>query len=266
MTSPIHTTARLADLTLHRFNPRQTHDPDDIAALAKSIVINGLMQNLNVFNEDGQLGVVAGGRRLRALEYLRDHGTDIEGGIQIDFDAIPARITTDPALAHKWAGSEGATQRPLHPAEEIRAYAAMAEQGNGADIIAMAYGQTETHVKRRLKLARLSDAALDALRDNKITLDVAKVLTLTDSPQREMAMLELAADRNYSPARLRQELTEGKVTATDRRVKYITLLLYLAEGGAMDEDLFSDASLLHDRDLIDSLFKIKLTKAAEDIK
>ncbi|UWR36183.1 ParB N-terminal domain-containing protein [Sulfitobacter sp. W074] len=259
-------TAPLDELTLHAFNPRQVHDPEDIAALAISLSLNGLMQNLNALEEDGRLGIVAGGRRLRALEHLRSQGSDFADSADIDFDAIPVNVTTDPALARSWAGSEGATQRPLHPADEIRAYAAMADHGSDADQIAAAFGQSKAHVQRRLKLAGLSPAALDALRSGSITLDVAQVLTVTGGEEREAEALKLATEHRYSADRLRHQLMEGNLPSSDRRVRYIGLDLYRAEGGTLDEDLFSDQSRLHNVELVDHLFQIKLRKAAEELQ
>jgi len=270
--SPLNQTARTVPLyTLHLspLNPRQDHDADDIAALAESLKINGIMQNLNVFDGPDGLGVVAGGRRLRALELLAqsvDHDETDDPGQLIDFDAIPVNVTADEMMARSWAGAEGATQRPLHPAEEIRAYAAMADQGSTPDRIASAFGQTRAHVMRRLKLASLSTEALDALRRNLIPLDVAQVLTLIDVPDRQHDALMLATDRNYNAGQLRRQLMEGNVPSDDRRVVFIGLELYRAEGGTLDEDLFTDQSRLHNADLIDSLFKEKLTKKAEELQ
>ena len=262
-TVPLHT------LQLSSLNPRQDHDADDIAALAESLKINGIMQNLNVFEGPDGLGVVAGGRRLRALELLAqavDHD-ETEDTVQlIDFDAIPVNVTSDEMMARSWAGAEGATQRPLHPAEEIRAYAAMADQDSTPDRIAAAFGQTRAHVMRRLKLASLSTEALDALRRNLIPLDVAQVLTMIDAPDRQHDALMLATDRNYNAGQLRRQLMEGNVPSDDRRVLFIGIDLYRAEGGTLDEDLFTDQSRLHNADLIDSLFKEKLTKKAEDLQ
>ena len=266
--SPLNQTTRTAQLqTLHLspLNPRQDHDADDIAALAESLKINGIMQNLNVFDGPQGLGVVAGGRRLRALQLLTQDTTDDPGQL-IDFDAIPVNVTSDEMMARSWAGAEGATQRPLHPAEEIRAYAAMADQGSTPERIAAAFGQTRAHVMRRLKLASLSTEALDALRRNLIPLDVAQVLTMIDAPDRQHDALTLATDKNYNAGQLRRQLMEGNVPSNDRRVVFIGLVRYIAEGGTLDEDLFTDQSRLHNIDLIDSLFKAKLTKKAEDLQ
>ncbi len=92
------------------------------------------------------------------------------------------------------------------------------------------------------------------------------MLTLTDTLPREMEALDLATDQGFNADRLRRQLLEGNVPSNDRRVKYIGLDLYQAEGGKMDEDLFSDQSVLHNVELVDKLFKTKLTKAAEDLQ
>ena len=58
----------LADLYLSDLNPRQEADPEGIALLAQSILTCGLVQNLAGLRDDaGRIGIVAGGRRLRAL-------------------------------------------------------------------------------------------------------------------------------------------------------------------------------------------------------
>lgn len=55
-------------LYLSDMNPRQDVDADRIDQLADSIVAVGLLQNLaGLADEAGHVGIVAGGRRLRAL-------------------------------------------------------------------------------------------------------------------------------------------------------------------------------------------------------
>ncbi|MGR3599165.1 MAG: hypothetical protein ACU0FH_01990 [Heliomarina sp.] len=65
------TLAPLSKLYLHPINPRQNGAPEDTAAMAASIEINGLIQNLAGYEDPkkpGKIGIVAGGRRLRAVE------------------------------------------------------------------------------------------------------------------------------------------------------------------------------------------------------
>lgn len=266
MTQATTQTAPLGELYLHAYNPRQDHDDLDIKALAQSIEINGLMQNLSVIKGPDGLGVVAGGRRLRALQWLEGQNEGQEPANLINFDAIPIKVTDDPELALSWAGSEGATQLPLSPAEEIRAYSAMDQQGSTVDTIAIAFGQTTSHVKGRLKLAHLSEPVLDALRDKQISLDVAKAITLAHTPEQEQSALQLATQNDYNANFIRRHFAEGKISADDKLVKFIGLDLYRSEGGTLDEDLFSDQSVLHDKELVEQLHRDKLVLAAEKVK
>ena len=250
-------------------NPRQNGSDADTAAMAQSIAINGLMQNLMGYadpDHPGKIGIVAGGRRLHALQQLQSTGSGLSDSKEPDWDAIPVQVTNDAFLAQSWAGTESATQKPLHPADEIRAYAAMADQGNSPETIARAFAQTNRHVKGRLALAGLVPEALDALRAGHISLDVAKALTLARDNEQQLSVLTVARSGNWLAHRVRMELTQKAVSSTDRKVRYVTLELYKAEGGTMDDDLFEDQSYLHDGALIDRLFTEKLAMEAESIQ
>ena len=62
-----------ADLYVSTLNPRTVFSPEGIEALAENIRQLGLIQNLaGLRDEAGKIGIVAGGRRLRALEMLQD--------------------------------------------------------------------------------------------------------------------------------------------------------------------------------------------------
>lgn len=272
MTQHAPQTTALVDvqsLYLHPLNPRQDHDPADIEALARSIAINGLMQNLSGFADPERegTGIVAGGRRMAALQLLITGAVTVENPATIDFMAIPVTITADPAMALSWAGTEGATQRPLAPADEIRAYAAMANQGETPQAIADAFAQTRGYVLKRLKLATLPEPTMMALRSGRISLETAQALTLCNSAEQHETFLRTATtDRYASPDWIRRQIIADKVPSTERRAAYVGLDLYKLEGGKMEDDLFQDQQLLHDAALLDRLFKEKLTTAADRLK
>ena len=57
----------LAQLYVSDLNPRQDADPEGIDLLADSLAMIGLIQNLSgILDGEGRVGIVAGGRRLRA--------------------------------------------------------------------------------------------------------------------------------------------------------------------------------------------------------
>lgn len=254
----------LEQLVLHPINPRQDVPDEDILAMAESLAINGLVQNIAVLEEDGQFGVVAGGKRLRALQLLAQEGWSRHIG-QPRYDQVPCRVTTDPMQAQAWAVAENVARSDLHPADEVRAYRAMADKGSSAEMIARAFAKSVPHVFRRLALAALEPEVLDALKANRISIDVARALTLAQGRARQIEVMEAAAARNLNAGQVRQELTQAMIRSTDRRVRFITVEAYIEAGGSITRDLFDGHEFLHDEALVERLFTEKLAAEAERV-
>lgn len=243
-------------LHLSAVNPRRVVTDAEIAELAESIADHGLLNPVSVLHSPGESGplavpewqVVAGGRRLRAIDLLR-----ADGRWPAD-RPVPCHVTDDPEQARLWAGSENFTRRDLHPADEADAYAAMARAGHKAQDIARRFAVTLPHVRQRLKLAALWPEALTALREDRITLDQAQVLTLCPSVSHRATMLDMARN-GVSLYTLRRFAAAETVTANDRRVKLIGMDAYVAAGGRLVEDLFGDQPpVLQDEQIVESLF------------
>ena len=116
------TYALLDQLYLHEMNPRQEVSDAEIASLAESIRLCGLLQNLAGIEDDkGRVGIVAGGRRLRALQHLSAQDAD-----HFAVAAIPVRLASDLVQAEGWANAENTARADLDPADEIRAYGRLA--------------------------------------------------------------------------------------------------------------------------------------------
>src|SRR3546814_11785944 len=73
---------------------------------------------------------------------------------------------------------------------------------------------------------------------------------------------------NQEPYYIRKLLTEDAVRASDKRVRFVGLNAYEAEGGVVLRDLFSqnDEGWLQDVALLERLVAAKLTSEAETIK
>jgi ParB family chromosome partitioning protein len=252
----------LIDLYIHPLNTRSEPPVEDITALAESIRAIGLMQNLMGYTQSapgGSIGIVAGGRRLRAIRLLHD------AGLMGDDPFVPVLLTGDEDTARLWASAENTARSALHPADEVRAYGRMAAKGAEPATIAKAFAVTERHVRQRLRLAQLPDPAIEALRAGGITLDQAAALTT--APTEAAALAELArvngqAGYGYDANAIRQSLARSTATAGDRRAIFVTLDKYRAEGGRVQDDLFTDRTLLLDGDLLDTLFRAQLDDCA----
>ncbi|PTX45599.1 ParB family chromosome partitioning protein [Gemmobacter caeni] len=264
----------LSRLYLHPLNSRSEPPPAEIELLSESIRTAGLLQNLMGYADpeggfaegndlqSRRIGIVAGGRRLRALQLLHGPGRgDVE---------VPVLITGDAATAAEWAGTENTARAALNPADEVVAYRRMRAQGASPTAIASAFAVRERHVLGRLKLALLPDEALDALRAGQISIDQAEALTVAQSDDAVAAMIPriLKAVNGWNtmrPEQIRRELNPEAVPASDRRARFVGLDTYADRGGRIQSDLFSDSTVLLDPALLDLLFAEKLESARAEI-
>ena len=133
----------LADLYLSDMNPRQEADPEGIALLADSIAMIGLIQPIAGFRDEaGKIGVVAGGRRWRAIKLALERDPAL-AETRPDLALVPVRLAPDAATARAWAAVENTAREDLHPADEIRAFGRMREGGADVPTIARTFGITE---------------------------------------------------------------------------------------------------------------------------
>jgi ParB family chromosome partitioning protein len=251
-----------ADLYLSDLNPRTVVAESGIEALAENIRRLGLIQNLGGLRDgDGpRVGIVAGGRRLRALALLQDDAR---------FQTVAVQIAPDAETASLWATSENGQREDLHPVDEIRDYGAMDRRGVRVADIAVAYGVTEKHVYRRLALAGLPEPVLDALKAGQIGLSHAAAFTVGDD---EALMIEVLARvieeaksrwGGLSDHQIKTMLRPNAVKGTDRRAAFVGVDAYEEAGGRIGGDLFADETLFDDPAILDDVFAAKLGRLAE---
>lgn len=251
----------LSALFLDPINPRQSPDAQGIRDLAESIKTVGLLQNL-IGREypDGRIGILAGGRRYAAMRFL----SETEG---MTFDAVPVLLCDEQEDSEIIARVENMARQDLSPADEIVAYRNLVSDNRTVASIASSFGVTEAHVRRRLALADLPDAAITALREGRITLDVAKALTSATDPAKVAAVLDAALERPLSFEQAYRMLHQGGVSAADNRVVRIGgVEVYEAGGGAVVRDLFSDQVTLTDGALLDRLVEDVIEQACAKLR
>ena len=250
----------VAELYIHPLNPRAEAPEAEIEALAENIRALGLIQNLaGLRDAEGRVGIVAGGRRLRAL-------TRLVGDPR--FAAVPVKIAPDADTAATWAAAENHARADLHPADEIREYASLRDRGAAEAAIAIAFGVTRDHVRRRLRLAGLPAPVLAALRADKIGLSEAAAFVLCDDERRiaEVLARVIAANGNMSAASIKSLLKQGAARDTDRRARFLGVPAYRAAGGRISSDLFGGEVYLDDADILDAVFAARLAEVAEETR
>jgi ParB family chromosome partitioning protein len=136
--------------------------------------------------------------------------------------------------------------------------------------IAARFGVTETAVQRRLKLARVSPKLLDAFRRGEMTLQHVMAFTVSDDhATQERVWSSLRDWQKDDPSIIRDCLSEHEITASDRRVKFVTLKAYEKAGGAVRRDLFSnddDGVFILDETLLEDLVARKLERVAKAVR
>ncbi len=248
----------LGDLYLSDLNPRQDVNDDEINLLAQSLVACGLIQNLSgLMDENGKVGIVAGGRRLRALQIAVQEEPNLS--------QVPVLLAVDAHMAETWANVENAVRVNLHPADEIRAFGKMFDKSLGVPRIAKVFGVTEKHVYRRLALVNLPSQVLDALKSGKINLSMASAFTISDDEKLSLEVLEHVRGQSVSAHQMKNMLKPLAVSGTDRKAVFVGVEDYKAAGGVVGGDLFSDQITFDNPDVLDEAFLSKLKSVANDL-
>ena len=250
-------TAKLSQLRLSPLNTRRVK-PSAIDSMADDIAAHGLLQNLVAYEEDDLLWVFAGGRRYRALKELVKRKTISNG------DTFPVEVRSkEEAIELSYA--ENAARQDMHAADAIRAFAAMRNVGMSASEIAGRFGYAESYVARMLRLSALNPKLIDILAKDQLTLEAAKALTLSDDHAEQLRVFKASNGQAHS---IRRMLTQEKVTTQSGAFLFIGRDAYLAQGGTITADLFSqgDEGYADQPEIVQDLAETKLDALAEEYR
>lgn len=257
-------------LVLSQSNVRRIKGGVSIEQLAESIAERTLLQSLSVRavldgegNETGMFEVPAGGRRYRALELL------VKQKRMAKTQAVPCVVREQGAgLAIDDSLAENDQRVGLHPLDQFRAFQALREAGLSEEEIAARHFVSAAVVKQRLRLASVAPALLEVYATDAMTLEQLMAFTVTADHARQQEVWDKVCRSGYDePYRIRRELTEQTVRASDRRAQFIGLQAYEEAGGGVLRDLFEadDGGWLQDVALLDRLVEGKLRREGERI-
>jgi ParB family chromosome partitioning protein len=260
---------RALDCSKSPLNVRTQSDAEADAELEANIGETGIiLQNLigvAVPRQRGHYAIFGGGRRLD-----RVHSLIAKGVFGEDFmiPILPAKNARD---AIEMSLAENYFNLPMNPADECRAFQAIIErEKKTAADVAKRFGKTERFVLGRLRLAGLADRVFEALRCGEITIDVATAYASTaDSVRQASVFAELTGlPFRHNVSEIRRRLASGSYAGGDPKAVFVGRDVYLAAGGAIESDLFSDdaSELWTDGELIDRLVADKLAEAAAAVR
>ena len=251
-------------LTLSAANVRTARaDPEDDKELQASILSLGVLESLLVVpNGDDNFDVVAGGRRLAALQRLAEAGT-----IAADYVA-PCRVLGGGADPAEVSLHENEKRAPMHPADQYEAYARLRAKGMTAAEIASRAGVSERQVTKMMRLGTVAPELLAAFRNGEMNLQTLMAFTVTDDRQAQLDVWAKARSGGATwPEHIRDQLTEGAVIGSSGLASFVGLEAYEKAGGRVQRDLFSqfddEAVYLLDRGLLVKLAEAELKKTAD---
>ena len=220
-------------------NVRRTDAEGEVASLADSIYAHGLQSPLSVRLDDPPedptaYSVIAGGRRLAALRLLAS-----DGRIKTD-EPVPCvvhRDGDDEAAVERASLAENLDRLPMNVVDQLDVFRRQAdERGYSEKDLAAAYGQTPKRIRQVLALARLHPDLLALLRDDKLTVRSAELLTQVSDQAEQLRVHKAAHGEHWQIERI---VRGERITADDRLVKLVGLKAYQAAGGTMPPNLFA---------------------------
>ncbi len=268
---PLIQTGEVREIALNKLKAspknvrRVSHSAQDIEARAASIRYKGLLQPLVVEPEVKESGEASGyylvtigeGRRqaLRLLAKRKLLGKAEPVRCVVDTLNDPGEISLD----------ENTSRCDMHPADQFEAWKDLAERkGYSAEEIAARSGVSPNTVRQRLRMGAVAPALLDLYREGGLTLDQIMAFAVNPDTERQMQVYAQLAPHQRQTYAIRRAMTQAKVAADDPRALYVGVDAYVAAGGALLVDLFTEAGegWLEDVGLLDRLVAEKLQAEA----
>ena len=227
-------------LYLSDANVRKTRSEEDDIQLSADIEARGLLQNLLVTKSKkrGKFAVIAGGRRLRAIEMIVTRGTWAP-----DTEIECKLLEGSEEEAGEASLAENFQRVGMSPAEECRAFQHFIKEGSDVAAVAKRFGLTQRFVEGRLRLANLAEPIFEALAKGDVTLEIAKAYAATDQHEVQLRVFEqMRYAYNPSADAIRRMVASGSMRGNDPIALLIGEDAYVAAGGKIERDLFTHIS------------------------
>ncbi|MEO1092274.1 MAG: ParB/RepB/Spo0J family partition protein [Pseudomonadota bacterium] len=155
------------------------------AQLEASIRALGVLHNLVVVpnGSPDAFEVVAGTRRLRALQRIHGPGAEV---------TVPCEVLA-PDDGVEASLAENVTRLDMHPLDACEAFGRLVKAGKDTAEIAARFGVSERYVEQRLRLAGLHQEVKKALRDGSLELSAAVAFTVAPKADQKAALDKLTA-------------------------------------------------------------------------
>lgn len=213
---------KLSEIEPNLNQPRKDFDEEALSALADSISKHGLLQPIVVRPKiDGSYEIVAGERRWRASRMA-------------GLVSVPVIIKEmDEQTASEIALVENLQREDLNPYEEALGYHSLMEAfGMTQEKVAERVGKSRTAVTNALRLLKLDDYILAALRAGDITAGHARALLSAKTAEQQKEMFRMAKEgasvralEEYAKTEVKQPKTETRHLSSNNFYTEVALSL-----------------------------------------
>lgn len=181
------------------YQPRKLISEDSIKELSESIKENGLVEPLVVRKKDSYYELIAGHRRLKALQVLQKETAKVYV-IEVS-DEEAARI----------ALIENIQRKDLNPIELAYSISKIINTFNLThDELAKRLGKSRVFVTNNLRLLTLGEKAINAILEEKITESHGRLLLEIDSIKERENLLEKVITKNLTVKELEKNIKKLK--------------------------------------------------------
>jgi len=202
MTAPVETqTLALIDIEPNPFQPRQDHDPKELASLAESIAQHGVIQPILVRPQNGRFQIIAGERRCRAAQ---------EAGLS----HVPVRIIElDDQQMFVFALVENLQRRDLNAIEKAQAFQEyIGRFAVTHDELARQVGVDRSTVTNLVRLLELPEAIQQLVRQGKISFGHARAILTVADPSEQMTLASRIMEEGLSVRQIEALMREPNPT------------------------------------------------------
>lgn len=169
------------------FQPRKEFNDEELAELASSVKLHGVVQPLVVSKQGNRYQLIAGERRLRAAKLAGQK-------------TVPVILRSlDEQQQLEVAVIENIQRAELSPLELAVAYQKLVDQFNlTTEAIAKRVGKASPTVRNILRLLKLPYEAKKALQEGKIVEGQARSILTIENPQDQVEMLKMIIKKDMT--------------------------------------------------------------------
>ena len=178
---------RVTQIRPNPFQPRSTFNQEKQQELIDSMRARGIIQPVIVRQTNEGYELVAGERRLRAAK-------------AIGWDEVPAmvRVASD-RESLELSLLENIQRDDLNPVEEAKAFERLASEfGLTQEAIAKATGKQRSSISNTLRILKLPEKIVDAIRNGVITSGHAKALLAIDNQSQQLVAFNQMVSGDFS--------------------------------------------------------------------